>query len=64
MDGEVEQFPLGVPVTVGRRITSTSVDYRYTVNSMSPDGTAAESIIFVTVDNTPDAKPEFTEVVR
>ncbi len=58
------QFPLGTPVTVGRRMTSTSVDYRYTVNSVNPDGGVTESIIFVTVDNTPDAKPEFTEVVR
>ncbi len=58
------QFPLGTPVTVGKRTTSTSVDYRYTVNSISPDGTTTESIIFVTVENAPDAKPEFTEVVR
>ncbi len=58
------QFPLGTPVTVGKRVTSTSVDYRYTVNSMGPDGNATESIIFVTVDNAPDAMPEFTEVVR
>ncbi len=58
------QFPLGTPVTVGKRTTSTSVDYRYTVNGMTPDGTVTESVIFVTVDNAPDAKPEFTEVVR
>ncbi len=58
------QFPLGTPVTVGRRETSTSVDYRYTVNGMTPDGNVTESIIFLTVDKTPDAKPEFTEVVR
>ncbi len=58
------QFPLGTPVTVGTRATPTGVDYRYTVNSMSPDGNVSESIIYVTVDNAPDAKPEFTEVVR
>ncbi len=58
------QYPLGTPVTVGRRVTPTSVDYRYTAKSTSPDGSAAESIIFVTVDNAPGAKPEFTEVVR
>ncbi len=58
------QFPLGTPVTVGKRMTSTSVDYKYTVNSASPDGVVTESTIFVTVDNAPDAKPEFTEVVR
>ncbi len=58
------QFPLGTPVTVGRRTTPTSVDYRYTVNSAGPDGNVAESIIYVTVENVPGAKPEFTEVVR
>ncbi len=58
------QFPLGTPVAVGKRVTSASVDYRYLVNSTGPDGNVTESIIFVTVDNVPDAKPEFTEVVR
>ncbi len=58
------KFPLGTPVTAGKRVTSTSVDYRYTVNGRTPDGNVTESIIFVTVENAPDAKPEFTEVVR
>lgn len=58
------KFPLGTPVTVGKRITPTSVDYRYTVNTMNPNGDVIEAIIYVTVENTPDAKPEFTEVVR
>ncbi len=58
------QYPLGTPVTVGRRVTPTGVDYRYTANSTSPDGSVAESIILVTVDNAPGAKPEFTEVMR
>ncbi len=58
------KYPLGTPVTVGRRMTSSGVDYRYCANGISPDGTVTESIIYVTVENTPDAKPEFTEVVR
>ncbi len=58
------QFPLGTPVTVGKRTTSTGVDYLYKVNSVGPDGNASESTIYVTVDNVPDAKPEFTKVVR
>ncbi len=58
------KFPLGTPVTVGKRMTSTGVDFRYTALSTGPDGSATESVIFVTVENTPDAKPEFTEVVR
>ncbi len=58
------QFPLGTPVTVGKRVTATSVDYLYVANSAGPDGTVTESTIYVTVENVPDAKPEFTEVVR
>ncbi len=53
------QFPLGTPVLVGKRGTSDGVDYVYEVNS---NGTT--STIYVTVGNTPDAKPEFTRVVR
>ncbi len=58
------KFPLGTPAAVGKRETSASVDYRYTVNGMSPDGKVTESIIYVTIEKLPDAKPEFTEVVR
>ncbi len=58
------KYPLGTPVTVGTRITSAGADYRYTVSGTAPDGSLTESIIFVTVENAPDAKPEFTEVVR
>ena len=53
------QFPLGTPVLVGKRGTSESVDYIYEV-----EGNGAKSTIYVTVDNTPEAKPEFTRVVR
>ncbi len=58
------KYPIGTPVTVGKRGTSTSTDYRYIVNSKDVNGNDTEAIVFVTVENTPDAKPEFTEVVR
>ncbi len=58
------QYPIGTPVTVGKRTTSTSTNYRFTVNSKGPDGTETEAIVFVTVSKDADAKPEFTEVVR
>ncbi len=58
------QFPLGTPATAGKRITSTSTDYRYTANSKDANGNDTEAIIFVTVSNAPDTAPEFTEVVR
>ncbi len=58
------QYPIGTPVTVGKRTTSTSVDYRFTVNNQGPDGKAVEVIVLVTVSNDTNSKPEFTEVVR
>ena len=58
------QFPLGTPSTVGKRQTAESTDYKFTVNSSSPNGTASTSIIYVTVGKEQGAKPEFTEVVR
>ncbi len=58
------QFPLGTPVTAGKRTTSTGTDYRYTACSKDANGNDTEAIIFVTVSNAPDVAPEFTEVVR
>ncbi len=58
------QFPLGTPVTTGKRTTSTGTDYRYIVNGKGPDGKSTEAIIFVTVCNDSNVAPEFTEVVR
>ena len=50
------QFPLGTPVSFGKRVTPEGVDYIYDV-----DSNGAKSTIYVTVEN---AKPEFTRVVR
>jgi V8-like Glu-specific endopeptidase len=58
------QFPLGTPVTAGKRTTDDSTDYKFTVKSRGMDGTEATSIIYVTVGKEEGAKPEFTEVVR
>ena len=58
------QFPLGTPVTVGKRQTGGSTDYRFNVRSIGFDGKEGTSVIFVTVGNEEGAKPEFTEVVR
>ncbi len=58
------QYPLGTPVTVGKRTTSGSIDYRFTVRSKDVNGNDVEATIFVTVGKGADAKPEFTEVVR
>jgi len=58
------QFPLGTPVTVGKRTTTDGTDYKFTVKSLGRNGEEATSTIYVTQGNTPGAKPEFTEVVR
>lgn len=56
------QFPLGTPKTVGKRSTSESTDYKFTVAGRGTNGGESLSIIYVTVGK--DTKPEFTEVVR
>ena len=58
------QFPLGTPVTVGKRTTDDSTDYMFTVKSRGFDGAEATSTIYVTVGKEEGAKPEFTQVVR
>ena len=58
------QFPLGTPSTVGKRQTSDSTDYQFTVKGRGFNGEESTSIIYVTVSNEAGAKPEFTEVVR
>ena len=58
------QFPLGTPQTAGKRETSESTDYKFTVKGRGMNGEESTSIIYVTVGKSADAKPEFTEVVR
>lgn len=58
------QYPLGTPVTVAGRTTSTSTDYLFTVTTQGPDGQASTGQVYVTVSNAEGAKPEFTQVVR
>lgn len=58
------QYPLGTPVTVGRRITSSGTDYRFSASSKDAEGNEILSTIYVTVGNEPGSKPEFTSVER
>ena len=58
------QFPLGTPVSVGKRKTPDSMDYKYTVTGRGMNGEETTSIIYVTVPNADRNNPEFTEVVR
>lgn len=56
------QFPLGTPVSVGKRTTATGTDYKYTVNSTDASGNVTEATIYVTVSD--EEAPVFTRVVR
>lgn len=58
------QFPLGTPVTCGKRTTSTSTDYMFVAKSAMPNGAESQSTIYVTISNAENAKAEFTRVVR
>jgi flavodoxin len=58
------QFPLGTPLTVGKRTTDESTDYEFKVKSSGFGGGESTSTIYVTVGKEEGAKPEFTEVVR
>lgn len=58
------QFPLGTPVSVGKRKTPDSLDYKYTVTGRGMNGEETTSIIYVTVPDADRNNPEFTEVVR
>ena len=59
------QFPLGTPQTFGKRTTDDSIDYEFKVKSQGfGGGGASTSTIYVTMGKEPDAKPEFTRVVR
>lgn len=56
------KYPLGTPVTVDKRVTSQSTDYRFVAQSTDVQGNTTEATIYVTVEN--GGIPEFTEVVR
>ena len=58
------QFPLGTPQTFGKRATADGTDYKFMVKGRGMDGKESSSIIYVTVGNGSEAKPEFTQVVR
>ncbi len=52
------------PVTVGKRTVSNGTEYKYEAKGVMPDGNETPLTIYVTVGNEPDAKPEFTRIVR
>jgi flavodoxin len=55
-------MPLGSPVSVGSRTINKTIEYKFTAESISPDGTPTTSTIYVVKE--PNEAPEFTKVVR
>jgi hypothetical protein len=58
------KFPLGEPVTVGKRTTADGTNYKFTAKSTMPDGSEAEITVYVTVPSAEGSTPEFTLVER
>lgn len=58
------KFPLGTPVTVGRRTLDEGTEYKYTVASKGRDGSDATATIYVIDYKDKSSKPEFTQVAK
>lgn len=58
------QYPLGTPVTVGKRTTPYGTDYLFSARTKDANGNDIVAAIYVTVGNEPGSKPEFTSVER
>lgn len=56
------KFPLGTPISVGCRKTSSGTDFLFIAKGKTPDGKEVNSKIYITVEK--NEKPEFTMVVR
>lgn len=56
------KFPLGTPVSVGKRVTPQGVDYKFLANGQMPDGKSVQTTIYITVES--GSAPEFTLVER
>lgn len=57
-------YPLGTPVTVGKRETKTTIDYLFTTKAQSPDGKETLAKIYVTTYKDNSKKAEFTMAER
>ena len=58
------KFPLGTPVAVAMREYDGIKEYRFDVESQSPDGNKGKSTIYVVQSSEPGSTPEFTRVIR
>jgi hypothetical protein len=58
------KFPLGEPVSVGKRNTPDGEEYKFIAKSTTPDGKEGLSTIYILVPAAKGAVPEFTLVER
>lgn len=58
------QYPLGTPLTVGKRDLPEGTEYRFTAQSKDAEGRDTEAVIYVIAGAGQGEKPEFTKVVR
>ena len=58
------KFPLGTPVTVGKRPLEDGVEYKYTATSKGKDDSEQTATILVIQYKDENSKPEFTQVIR
>lgn len=58
------KYPLGTPVSFGKRTTSEGTDYCFAAQSQDAQGNVVESTVYVTVGTDEGSRPEFTRVVR
>lgn len=58
------QFPLGTPVTAGKREIKDATEYKFTVSSKGQDGKDVSALIYVIDYKDKNKKPVFTQVVR
>lgn len=58
------QFPLGTPVSFGKRTTPETTDYKFIVSSTAHDGSSREGTVYVSVPNDENLRPEFTLAER
>ncbi len=55
-------MPIGVPETVGKRTTTTGIDYLFTVRTITQQGDTAQALVYITHDH--NDRPIFTRVER
>lgn len=57
-------YPIGTPISVGRRVLDDRVEFLFLVESRGAQSTPDTAEVYITMDVNTDMEPEFTQVVR